>query len=326
MEEYNLTAEIVNEIVEINFTSLDFQPNSSVPLLSASDQFISELLRTPSLPNDKKNTLLWVKNNKKTKGFCHQLVCEDENEIFDSSEWLPKQTFTAFQKESELVSLYISGEKTELIHQGGVYVKWISASDTKIDGEAIRAAKLTQNISVDRWGLVFDPRVQYKLDAPLRTISTSCLCVTFQPDKPLLLKEQFIIYDKGEFDKGSRGISYINDLLRIWGVSNRQNYIDVNFTETKSGYTTIFVEWPGEDTANIPGRYFIINRKKINGTFSPRRDIGLEGEVTTIGGKINEEQSGFKGVIASVDIFSKDTKLPVPSHLIDLIMYKQLIE
>ena len=325
MGEYNLTAEIAREIVKINFSSLEFQPNSAVPLLSATDQFINELLRTQSLENDTKSTLLWVKNNKKTERCCHQFNNDEQSEIFDSSEWLPKQTYKAFQKESEVVSLYISGEKSELIHQGGMYVKWVSASDAKIDCEAIRGAKLTQNISVDQWGLVFEPNVQYKVEAPLRTISTTCLCVTFQVDKPLLLKEQFLIYDKGDFDKASRGISFINNILRIWGVSNRQNHIDVNLPKTESGYTTVFIEWPGEAAGNIPGRYFI-NGKKIQGSFSPRQDIGLEGELTTIGGKINEVESGFKGVIASVDIFNKDTKLAVPSHLIDLIVYKQMIE
>ena len=140
------------------------------------------------------------------------------------------------------------------------------------------------------------------------------------------MNEQFIIYDKGDFDKASRGISYINNILRIWGVSNRQNHVDVNFADTR-GYATVFVEWPGTDVVNSRGRYFIINgEKKSQGYFSTDKDIGLEGELTTIGGKINELETGFKGVLASVDIFSKNTKLAVPSHLIELIMHKQLIE
>ena len=325
MGEYSLTPESVKFILRDNLWTRKFQPDDANALLSSSREFIKELISTPGLSSKEKRSLLLVKNKIYAGKECCRNDTSNLENIFDISEWMPKQTFSGFVKESEIVSLHISRDKPELrIGSEGNIVTWVSSSNTKINAEAVRPSKYSENISSNRWALVFNVNVQYKIEIPLRTNDTTCVCLTFRIENASSDKEQYLVFDKGGVGEFSRGLSFINRSLRIWGVANNENYIDIPLNPTRNEYVTLFVEWPGEITGGIPGRYFINNREKF-GDFLPRYNVGLEGDVTTIGGKIDVLETGFEGSIASFDVFSKDTKLSVPDHLIDLIIRNRIV-
>lgn len=324
MGEYELTPESVKFILRNNLWTRKFQPDNANALLSSSREFVKELISTPSLSPSEKRSLLWVKNKICDGKECCRNDTSNLRNIFDVSEWMPDQTFSGFVKEGEIASLHISKDKPELrIGSGGNIVTWVSSSNTKINADAVRPSKHAENISVDRWALVFNANVQYKIEIPLRTTDTTCACITFRIENASSKKERFLVCDKGEEGEFIRGLSFISGSLRIWGVGNNENYIDIPLNPSRNEYVTLFVEWPGENTNGIPGRYFI-NKEKF-GDFLPRYTVGLEGDVTTIGGKINELETGFEGSIASFDVFSKDTKLKVPDHLIDLIIRNRIV-
>ena len=107
MGEYSLTPESVKFILRDNLWTRKFQPDDANALLSSSREFIKELISTPGLSSKEKRSLLLVKNKIYAGKECCRNDTSNSENIFDISEWMPKQTFSGFVKESEIVSFKI---------------------------------------------------------------------------------------------------------------------------------------------------------------------------------------------------------------------------
>ena len=102
-----MTSDSVKFIIRCNFGTDEFQPDNAIALLSASGEFFEELSSASALSTSDKQPLLWVKNKiLQGKDCCGgDYPANYLKNISDSLQWLPKQTFSAFVKESEVASL-----------------------------------------------------------------------------------------------------------------------------------------------------------------------------------------------------------------------------
>ena len=324
-----ITPEIVKDILSANFSNKEIQPYESNPLYSLTPLYINTLLSVDGLQANDHTRLLSIRN------YIYQINHLEipevrKSEIFDTSVWFPTRTFNQFRKEIEDCSFVIHNTQYDLrTGQEGFYVAWLSKSDKGIHAIGEVPSKTVLNINESRFSLIFKNDTRYKIDGVgLRDSEKSvCMCITFYINSGDYKDERFIISDTFTDDVNDcRGISYINGILRIWGVANGKKYKSIELTNGVNNWWTVFIVWPSNDESMYRGRYYIYNssqEKKIHGNFVSSR-IELEEDVILLGSK-NTRQSSFNGSIANIDIFRKDANIKLPEHLIKLIVNEQKV-
>ena len=318
-----ITAEMVHYIIFVNFPESDFEPYEANPLYSLSPSFINHLLAVPAVTPTDRQQLLAIRLHVYEKNGCQIIERKNiQQSDFDVAEWFPNQTFKYFRELDEDCSFSITNKTSDLIvGTDKYYVTWLSKSNTKIHATGIHPSKTLLNIDSKRWALKFTSKTQYKIDGVgLRHEDCICMCITFQIESDYE-KECFIISDSdSDTPTACRGLSYINDTLRIWGASTETKYFSVPLTNKRNKWWTVFVMWPATNEVSNGCYYINLN---IHGEFSATNVEFVE-SITFLGTK-NDQQKGFVGSIASLDVFRKKKEVELPQHLINLLINQQLV-
>ena len=324
-----LPSRIIEIIVKINSSSA-YRPDENKAILNITPKFLNYIVNVNGLSDETKRYLFSISDKlRKRSKDTFSIHINDEGTSLDVTEWFPRTTFNAYQKQISECSFFILDKDTDLNIGVGGYVSWLSRADKKINMTSIVPAKYCLNINKSRWGLDFsDPfNALYELNGiGIRNSVGVCICISFYPpDK--IENEQFILYEKGESSGNIRGISIVSSGIKLWGVNNDLNheFINIELTGEKRTCVTLFIEYPGLDE-NQQGRYFLNRETKAN--FFSFKDSGIFDENCYIGGKLNDRSNSsnfFQGALISLDIFYKNN-IKVPIHLINLIINNHIIK
>ena len=234
--------------------------------------------------------------------------------FFDMVKWLPIFTLMQFRKSFELCCLMIT-DPTKDLSKG--YTKWKSRSDNHYDASAVRASDKCVNITTDRWGLTFKNNLYSINHVSMSSSNNIFLFLTFQT---FSTEEQIVISDYTEECKIWRGVAISSTFIKIFGVDNKDGYIQIPFAIAKKQWVTLAVIWGGFDKSSS----YIINGK-ITANFRANRLAFMASNRTSLGDINNDEMSKpLNGTISNIDLFQSE--FSIPADLQSLIINNHIIE